>query len=127
MNLASPSDQQLEDAMARILLAGVVTAALVVLGGGLVYLLRHGATLGDYGTFRGGSSNLRGLRGIVREVAAGRGRGLIQVGLLLLIATPVARVAFSLVAFARKHDVMYFVFTLIVLATLLLSLAGWRF
>jgi uncharacterized membrane protein len=54
----------------------------------------------------------------------GRGRGLIQLGLLLLIATPIARVAFSIVGFAIERDRMYVVFTLIVLAILLFSLLG---
>ena len=54
----------------------------------------------------------------------GRGRGVIQLGLLLLIATPIARVAFSVVGFALERDRMYVVFTLIVLAILLYSLLG---
>ena len=37
----------------------------------------------------------------------GRGRALIQLGLLLLIATPVARVAFSVFAFERQRDWTY--------------------
>jgi uncharacterized membrane protein len=49
-------------------------------------------------------------------------RAIIQLGLLLLIATPVARVAFSAVAFAIEHDYMYVVITLIVLAILSYSL-----
>jgi uncharacterized membrane protein len=34
----------------------------------------------------------------------GSGRGMIQLGVLLLIATPVARVAFSVVGFIRERD-----------------------
>ncbi len=49
---------------------------------------------------------------------------MIQLGLLLLIATPIARVAFSVVGFAIERDRMYVVFTLIVLAILLYSLLG---
>ena len=52
------------------------------------------------------------------------GQAIIQFGLLLLIATPVARVAFSAVAFASRGDYMYVVITLIVLAVLLYSLFG---
>ncbi len=54
----------------------------------------------------------------------GRGQGLIQLGLLLLIATPIARVALSVVGFAIERDRMYVAFTLIVLAILLYSLLG---
>jgi uncharacterized membrane protein len=50
--------------------------------------------------------------------------GLIQLGLLLLIATPVARVVFSVAGFAIERDWMYVVITLLVLLTLLYSLAS---
>ena len=53
-----------------------------------------------------------------------RGRGIIQLGLLLLIATPVARVALSIFGFAKERDRMYVVFTLIVFSILLYSLIG---
>jgi uncharacterized membrane protein len=45
-------------------------------------------------------------------------------GLLLLIATPVARVAFSVIGFALEKDWMYVVITLIVLALLIYSLSS---
>jgi uncharacterized membrane protein len=47
-----------------------------------------------------------------------------QLGLLLLIATPVARVAFSLAAFAVQRDRLYVVVTLVVLGVLTFSMAG---
>ncbi len=52
------------------------------------------------------------------------GRGIIQLGLLFLIATPVARVIFSIWGFADERDRMYVVFTVIVLAILIFSLVG---
>jgi uncharacterized membrane protein len=64
------------------------------------------------------------MSGIVKDALAFRGRGLIQLGLLLLIATPVARVAFSAVAFAIQRDRLYVAVTLIVLAVLIYSLTG---
>jgi uncharacterized membrane protein len=51
---------------------------------------------------------------------------LIQLGLLLLIATPVARVAFSVAVFAMQRDRLYVVVALIVLAVLMYSLTGGR-
>ena len=55
-------------------------------------------------------------------VAGFQCRGIIQFGLVLLIATPVARVAFSVAAFALQRDNTYVAITLIVLAVLLFSL-----
>jgi len=62
----------------------------------------------------------------VRESLRWRGTGLIQLGLLLLLATPVARVAFSVVAFLLQRDRLYVLVTLIVLGILLYSIAGGR-
>jgi uncharacterized membrane protein len=70
--------------------------------------------------------DLRSVSGIVRDALALRERGLIQLGLLLLIATPVARVAFSVAAFAMQRDRLYVVVALIVLAVLMYSLMGGR-
>ena len=78
----------------------------------------------DFRVFRGEPADLRGVRGIIRDTVALRGRGIIQLGLLLLIATPVARVAFSIFGFAEERDRMYVVFTLIVFSILLYSLVG---
>jgi uncharacterized membrane protein len=61
---------------------------------------------------------------MLHGIAAGRCRDLIQLGLVLLIATPVARVAFSVFAFAMERDYTYVFITVIVLAILVYSLAG---
>ena len=52
------------------------------------------------------------------------GKSIIQFGLLLLIATPIARVMFSVVGFAVERDYLYVALTLIVLGVLLYSLIG---
>lgn len=56
-----------------------------------------------------------------------RSRAIIQFGILVLIATPIARVAFSLAAFLREKDWMYTLFTLVVLLVLMYSLVGRQF
>jgi uncharacterized membrane protein len=89
--------------------------------GGIVYLARHGGEVPNYQRFQG---NYHTLRGTVRGVLAGRGRGLIQLGILMLVATPVTRVALSLIALLRRRDFLYVAFTLIVLCVLVLSLWG---
>jgi uncharacterized membrane protein len=78
----------------------------------------------DFRVFRGEPADLRDVRGIIGDTVALHGRGIIQLGLLLLIATPVARVAFSIFGFAQERDRMYVVFTVIVFAILLWSLLG---
>ena len=118
------TDQKVEAIIANLLRAGVLLAAGVVLIGASIYLVRHGAEPANYRVFRGEPSELRHLSGIVRSAIALQGRGIIQLGLLLLIATPIARVAFSTIAFAAEKDRLYVSFTLIVLAVLIYGLAG---
>jgi uncharacterized membrane protein len=118
------SDYDIELLLGTLLRAGVLTAAAVVLAGGVLYLIKYGRVPPRYSEFAGEPEDLRDVPGILRAAAALRPRGLIQLGLLLLIATPVARVAFSLIAFLRQGDRLYTAITLFVLTLLVLSLAG---
>jgi len=118
------TDQRIENMVGNLLRAGVMTAAGVVLLGGLIYLIRHGRDHADYRVFRGEPSDLRNLSGMIHSALGFHGRGIIQLGLLLLIATPVARVALALWGFAEERDRMYVTFTAIVLVILLYSLLG---
>jgi uncharacterized membrane protein len=118
------TDQRIENILGNLLRAGVLVSALVVSIGGVIYLLRHGRSPMDFRVFRSEPADLRDVRGIISDTVALRGRGIIQLGLLLLIATPVTRVAFSIFGFAEEHDRMYVVFTLIVFSILLYSLLG---
>jgi uncharacterized membrane protein len=119
------TDQKIEDIIGNLLRVGVGMAAAVVFAGAAIYLVRHGTGHANYRVFHGQPSDLRSLRGIIHAALSLRARGIMQLGLVLLIATPVARVAFSVVAFAVEGDRMYVVFTLIVLAILSFSLAGY--
>ena len=121
------TDQRIENTLGNLLRAGVLLSAVVVLIGGGIYLAGYGRAPVDFRVFHGEPANLRSLHGIVRDTVALHGRGIIQFGLLLLIATPVARVAFSIFGFERERDRMYVVFTLIVFAILLYSLLGSQF
>lgn len=118
------TDHRIENILGNLLRGGVGVAAFVVLCGGVVYLARHGHTPADYRVFRGEPSELRSVPGIVRDALEFTGRGIIQLGLLFLIATPVARVILSIWGFAAERDRMYVIFTVIVLAILLFSLVG---
>ncbi len=118
------TDQRIEILMGRLLRAGVLLSAAFVLAGGILFLIRHGHTTADYRVFHGDLSPLRTLSGILHGLASLSARAIIQFGLLLLIATPIARVAFSALAFARQRDYLYLAFTLAVLAILAASLFG---
>jgi uncharacterized membrane protein len=117
-------ESRFELAVATLLRWGVLLAAAVILAGGIVFLWHHGKEQPHYGTFLGEPGTLRGVRGIVSEASDFRGRGLIQLGLVLLVATPIIRVALSLAVFIQERDVTYAVATAVVLLLLVAALSG---
>jgi uncharacterized membrane protein len=118
------TDKRMDEIIGRLLQGGVILAAAFVCAGGAVYLARHSTPVTNYAVFQGEPAELRTVSGIVHEALAARGRGLIQLGLVILIATPIARVAFSVAAFLYQLDWTYVVVTLIVLGLLVYSLLG---
>jgi uncharacterized membrane protein len=111
-----------ERVIGALLRGGVVLAAAVVALGGALYLLRHGGERPQLAVFAGEPADLTRVSGIARGVLLLRARAVIQLGLLLLIATPVARVALSMLTFALERDRRYVAVTAAVLALLLYSL-----
>jgi uncharacterized membrane protein len=119
------SDERVERFLGNLLRAGVISAAVVVLAGGILFLAQYGR-MGISGNrvFHGEPPELRSPLAVIADASSGDSRGIIQLGLLILIATPVARVVFSVIAFVLQRDRLYIAVTLIVLAVLLYSLAG---
>jgi uncharacterized membrane protein len=115
-------DRRLETIIGRLLQVGVLASAATVLTGGVLYLVQSPAGHVDYRNFVPGNQDLLTLSGIVRSAIHFDSLGLIQFGLLLLIATPVARVALAVVGFALERDRLYTVVSLIVLLILAFSL-----
>jgi len=111
-----------ERVVGAVLRGGVLAAATVTAAGGALYLARHGGEPVDYGVFNGEPASLRSLTGIVRGAAGLRAEWVISAGLLLLIATPIARVAVLLAVFLRERDRLYMTVSAVVLAVLLMSL-----
>jgi uncharacterized membrane protein len=118
------SEKKFETLVGAMLRGGVILAAIVVLAGGGLYLSKFGDVRPDYRIFRGEPDDLRFVRAIIADAAGRQAQGLIQFGLLILIATPVARVAFSVIAYTSERDWLYSVITLLVLGILLYSLTS---
>jgi len=114
----SLSDHDVEQLIGRLLQIGVAAAAVVTIIGGALLLIQHGSARPSYSVFHGQPDYLTSLGGIARGVRELRSESIVQLGIVLLIATPVARVAFTLVAFILQRDRVYVVVTLIVLALL---------
>lgn len=115
-------EAEIEQLIGRLLQFGVLLAAAVVIVGGVALLLHSGHDVADFRVFAGTASPLDSLLGIARGVIALRADAVVQFGLVLLIATPVARVALTLVAFLIQRDRLYIGVTALVLALLLYGL-----
>ncbi|MCL5281044.1 MAG: DUF1634 domain-containing protein [Planctomycetes bacterium] len=123
-NRQTRMDQRLEVIIGYTLRTGVITAAVIVLIGGVLYLVENSSGTPHYQTFQAAAEHSDTLSGIAQNIYALNSNGIIQLGLLVLIATPIVRVILSVVAFALERDLLYVVATVIVLAVLLYSLLG---
>ena len=115
-------DHKMDLVIGNLLRGGVIIAAAVVFFGAIIYLSRHGLAPASYKIFLRVPPDLCSVKGILENVFSFHGRGFIQLGLLLLIATPLARVALSIFMFARQRDNLYAIVTLIVFCILIYSL-----
>jgi uncharacterized membrane protein len=112
-------DRSMETIMGRLLQVGVLVASFVMLVGGVFYLIAHRGGVPDYRVFNSEPQALRHVGGVMSGVATGDPAAIIQLAVLLLVATPVARVAFALIAFAIERDKLYVGVSAVVLAVLL--------
>ncbi|HEY3989430.1 MAG TPA: DUF1634 domain-containing protein [Acidobacteriaceae bacterium] len=128
-------DQRLEVAIAILLRIGVVAAAVLVAIGGMLVLRHPEAPVPDYRIFHApgesasavsAGTSIHSISAVFRQLSSGSGASIIALGLLVLIATPIARVIFAIAGFARERDVLYTVVSLIVLAILTFSLIHGR-
>lgn len=120
--MTTMDDNRVEQIVGQLLRTGVLLSAFVVMVGGALYLRQDAHARPDYHEFHGVASSLKSISGVVSGAAHLDPVSVIQLGLLLLIATPVARVIFAVGAFALERDWLYVGLTIVVLAVLLYSL-----
>jgi uncharacterized membrane protein len=119
--MGRPSDQDLDVSVAVVLRIGVTLSAAVVILGGLLLGNHLFGAVADYTHFQPGDPGLRSVMGIVQGAVNFSPKSVIQLGLLLLIATPVARVILCVIGFARQHNILYVAVSTVVLVILILS------
>jgi uncharacterized membrane protein len=115
---------QLEQLMGILLRSGVLLSAFVVAIGAVMFLFHHGIQHPHFALFQGQPLELRSVGTIVVAAFHLQPLAIIQFGLLLLIATPITRVLFSLLSFMVQRDWMYIGITAVVLSLLLFGLFG---
>ena len=102
-----------------VLRVGVLLAFIIVSTAGAIYLIQHHGDKLAFQQFDGESSDLRTLASIWRLALGFRTDALIQLGLVVLIATPIARVLMAAIGFAIDGDRLYLAVSVIVLAFLM--------
>jgi uncharacterized membrane protein len=112
-------DARMESIMGLLLRFGVVLASTVVAAGGVFYLQDHAGQRPDYRTFVAHPLSLRRPAELAGGIARGEADAIVELGILLLVATPIARVVFAAVGFAIERDRLYVAISLTVLAVLL--------
>ena len=112
----------MEILMGNMLRYGVLISALFVFLGAVIYLVQHRNEKPQYHLFSGEPFRFINLRQIFKNAVKGQARSLIQLGLLLLIATPIARIVFSIIGFILEKDYLYVTITTVVLLIIILSL-----
>ncbi len=120
------TDHQVEQLIGRLLQIGVMVSAAVVVIGAAMFLVQHGRDPIAFQTFGTTAPTLATLGGIIRGALAFDSASIVQFGLVLLIATPVLRVALTLVAFVLQRDRLYVAITAVVLALLVYGLVWGR-
>ncbi|AFY60313.1 DUF1634 domain-containing protein [Synechococcus sp. PCC 6312] len=115
-------DEKMDQLLGNVLRGGVVLSATVIFIGGMIYIWRNGQETVALSVFKGEPTYLKLLPDLLAADAQTHGRAIIQTGILLLLLTPITRVALSLLIFLRQRDFTYVLVTAIVLAVLLHSL-----
>ncbi len=119
------ADRDMEQFIGLQLRYGVITSSLIVLTGGLIYLQQSGGlALPAYSQFIGTKAGFTSIGQIITGLGTLNARGIIQFGVVVLIATPILRIAFSLVGFVIEKDRLYILITLIVLSVMMFSIFG---
>lgn len=122
MIASDPVDTHIKKHIGVLLKVGVLVSGSVILIGGILFLVARGGTIPDYHAFRSEPDALRTPTGIIVGTAQGDSLSIMQLGMLFLIATPVARVIYSVLAFLRMRNYQYVVISGTVLVVLLYGL-----
>ncbi|MBX9569999.1 MAG: DUF1634 domain-containing protein [Candidatus Obscuribacterales bacterium] len=118
----SMNDEKMGNVISLLLIGGLVCSLVLVSVSSVIFICQNPHLTTSYKIFTGEPADLRAIDAVIRDSFKGNLRAIMQLGVVVLIATPVARVAFSVLTFAMEKDMKYVVFSSLVLAALLYSL-----
>ncbi len=119
-------DVDMQAIIGWILRTGVIFSMAIVVIGGILFVYRHGHSIPDYHVFKSVPYFIHNIDGIADGVFHLKGQAIIQAGIVLLIATPIIRVAFSAIGFILEKDYLYTFITLLVLLIIVISMLTGR-
>jgi uncharacterized membrane protein len=125
--VALPSVHVMELWISHVLRWGVLLSAAVILAGAAIFLFR-GPAAGDprsfYDLVHGHYMDRSSLSDTLSGVKRHQGLAVVDLGLMLLILTPVVRVGMTFVLFLAQKDWAFVAITAVVLAVLIAGLSG---
>lgn len=113
-------DKDLQALIGNLLRIGVVIAMTIVVGGLILYLFEHGRETAHYETFT--NDGVFRFHRFLTELGSGRSSAIIELGVMVLIATPIARVLFTMIGFWLEKDRLYTFIALVVLCIIIVSM-----
>ena len=121
-------NKKMQQLIGSTLRVGVMTACCIAILGGIYYLISHGSeSIHDYYKFHGEPTTLTSLTGIFTGLFQFQAANWIQLGVLVLMLTPITRIILSLVDFAHQRDWLYVGITTIVFLVILSNSLGGLF
>jgi uncharacterized membrane protein len=114
-------DADMQLLLGQVLRMGTVISISIVFLGGVIYLYRHGHSIANYKTFIGIPGFVQHAGSLFYGAFTLKGQAIIQLGIILLIATPILRVIFSAIGFVLEKDYMYLAISLLVLFIIFIS------
>jgi uncharacterized membrane protein len=118
------SEEGMKLFLGKTLRLGTIVSCAITLLGGIIYLFHSHHITPDYSpeNFKGAAGYLREFSGIIPRILEADGAAIIQLGVIVLIATPIVRILFSVVAFLLEKDYLYVGITLLVLGIIIANM-----
>ncbi|MPT33322.1 MAG: DUF1634 domain-containing protein [Chryseobacterium sp.] len=114
------TDIDLNRSVGNLLRLGVILSVVTSLIG-FVKLFLEGFKMPKYKLLDMGSSSEKVWGSFWDSLSKGEGMAIIQLGILLLILTPLVRIIFALIGYLKEKDYVYVVISTIVLVIMVVS------
>lgn len=118
--MKSFGDKDLQSFIGNLLRLGVIIAMTIVLAGLIIFLFQYGRDIAHYEQFD--KTATFHISEFYTKLKHGDSKAIMELGIIALIATPIARVLFTMIGFWLEKDRMYTIIALIVLCIIAFSL-----